>query len=321
MSILQAESSAILGVIEHLDSQFDMAVQELVKCRSNAIVSGVGKSGLIAQKLSATLASTGTPSHFLHPTEAMHGDLGRIRRGDVVIMLSYSGSTQELLSLAAILRQDNVPIISITGRADSHLGGLSTAALAVGKTREACPFNLAPTASTAAMLALGDALALATSQGKSFSADEFHKRHPGGMLGQNMLPVRDILRFKVGKNLVVAKPNSIVSDVLKQADEYPRRCGAILVQNEQGQLIGIFTDGDLRRMLTRNGAQILGQSIQEVMSANPVRVSDSDLVADVVQIVRESRIDEIPVVDQSGAPVGVIDVQDLVALKLIEEEE
>lgn len=319
--VLKAESAAILNVIQQLDANFDSAVKHLVECRSNVIVSGVGKSGLIGQKLSATLASTGTPSHFLHPTEAMHGDLGRVHRGDVVIMLSYSGATEELLALAAILRQDSVPLISITCKAASHLGRLSTAALSVGNSREACPFNLAPTASTAAMLALGDALALAASLAKGFAAEDFHKRHPGGLLGRKLLPVRDILRFKVGKNLAVANPTSRLGDVLEEADKYTRRCGAILVQDEKGQLIGIFTDGDLRRLLTRNGAQILDQSIQQVMSANPVRVLESDPVSDVVQIVRERRLDEIPVVDQNGAPVGVVDVQDLIAMKLIEEDD
>lgn len=317
--VLRAEADAVANVAGLLDEQFGCVVGLLAGCQGTVIVSGMGKSGIIAQKISATLASTGTPSHYLHPSEAMHGDLGRIRAGDVVILLSYSGNTDDVLSLAALLRQDGVPIISITSRAESHLGRISSHCLCVGDVTEACPHNLAPTASTTAMLALGDALALSVSRRRNFSADDFKKRHPGGLLGRQMMCVRDVLRFRAGDNLATIPDDKTVRQVLAEANGQARRAGAVILTDVDGRLSGLFTDGDLRRLLMRQGPDALDKPISDCMTRSPRCLKDTATVRDAVQLVREMRVDEVPVVDERGIPVGLIDVQDLIALKVIEE--
>jgi arabinose-5-phosphate isomerase len=286
----------------------------------SVVVSGLGKSGLIGQKISATLASTGTPSHFLHPTEAMHGDLGRVRRGDVVLILSFGGNTDEAVSLASILRQDGVPVIAIVGRPDCDLARLASVALCVGDVPEACPLNLAPTASTTAMLALGDALAMAVSRRRNFGVDDFRKIHPGGSLGRQLTPVVQAMRFRAGENLPLVHVGERVEHALRNEARSPggRRAGALLVVDAAGRLEGIFTDGDLRRLLISRGKDALRERIESVMTRRPRCLAADSLVRDAVQMMREFRIDEIPVIDAQGAPLGLIDVQDLVALKVIE---
>lgn len=287
----------------------------------SVVVSGLGKSGLIGQKISATLASTGTPSHFLHPSEAMHGDLGRVRRGDVVLILSFGGSTDEVVSLASILKQDQVQVISIVGKPDCDLARLSTVALSIGDVTEACPHNLAPTASTTAMLALGDALAMSVSRRRNFGVDDFRKVHPGGALGRQLMPVIQAMRFRVGDNVPLVPLDATVQQAVQA--EVPsatsRRVGAVLIVDGHDRLAGIFTDADLRRLLVQQGQDALQQPIKAAMTANPRRLTDDALVRDAVRLVREYRIDEIPVVDAEGKPLGLIDVQDLIALKVIED--
>ncbi len=289
--------------------------------QGSVVVSGLGKSGLIGQKISATLTSTGTPSHFLHPTEAMHGDLGKVRRGDVVVILSFGGNTDEVVSLAAVLRQDEVPAIAIVGKPDCDLARLATVSLSIGDVAEACPLNLAPTASTTAMLALGDALALTVSRRRSFGVDDFRKVHPGGALGKQLMSVVDAMRFRVDQNLPLVTRDSTVGQAI-EADttaRSTRRAGAVLVVDTAGRLAGIFTDGDLRRLLIEHGHDALNIPVESVMTANPRRLVSTSLVRDAVQLVREFRIDEVPVVDEDGKPLGMIDVQDLIALKVIED--
>jgi arabinose-5-phosphate isomerase len=315
--VMRLESEAINRAARLLDDQFHEAVSILSNCQGSVIVSGVGKSGLIGQKLSATLASTGTISHYMHATEAMHGDLGRVWRSDVALLLSNSGNTEEVVSLAALLAQDSVPIVSITCHRKSRLATLSNAALSIGNVKEACPHNLAPTASTAAMLALGDALALTVSRNRSFSAADFHKRHPGGSLGKMLLPVKDILRFRVGKNTAMVSRETIVREMLLQAEQFPRRCGAVLIVDSDGRLEGILTDGDIRRLIIREGSEVLQRPIHEVMTQNPLHVHEGNLVREVLQVVYQTQVDELPVLDESGRPIGVLDVQDLVALKIL----
>jgi len=317
--VLRAEAEAVQRVADQLGSDFDKAVAALAKCSGNVIVSGMGKSGIIARKISATLASTGTPSHDLHPAEAMHGDLGRIRTGDIVILLSYSGATDDVLALAALIRQDSVPSIAICNRPDTHLARLCDMTLCVGDVTEACPHNLAPTASTTAMLALGDALALSVSRARKFSADDFRKRHPGGLLGRQMMNVTDVLRFRAGDNLPLIKASCSVGQMLDQLDAYQRPPGATLIVDDQtGQLAGIVTDADLRRRY-RDSADLLSRSVATIMTRNPKHLLDTARVRDAVQLVRELRVDEIPIVDADARPVGLLDVQDLIALKVIEE--
>jgi arabinose-5-phosphate isomerase len=281
------------------------------------MVSGMGKSGLIGQKIAATLSSLGVPSHFTHPSEAMHGDLGRVRPGDVALLLSYSGGTEEVVNLAAILRTDGIARIGISCNHQTHLARLCDAHLAIGDVVEACPMNLAPTASTTAMLAMGDALALAVSRRRNFQADDFRRRHPGGALGAGLRGVTEVLRFRVGENLSTVREGVSVADALRTTGD-GRRAGALLVVDDAGRLVGIFTDGDLRRRMNELGAALLGRPVRDVMTVRPTALPADALVRDAVQLVRERRLDEIPVVGHDGQPIGLIDVQDLVSMKVID---
>ena len=324
-SVLDAERDAI-GHIQ-LDHQFDQAVA-LVLAATQAgggslVVSGLGKSGLVGQKLSATFASTGTPSHFLHPVEAMHGDLGKVRRGDAVLLLSFGGGTEEVVTLAMLLKQDGVPTIALVGKPGSALGRLCDCTLAVGDVAEACPHNLAPTASTTATMALGDALALSVMRARDFSATDFRKYHPGGGLGRQMMPVTQAMRFKCSENLQPVVQGTRISEAYASAEQHAkdrglRRPGALVVVEGSGRLAGIVTDGDLRSALIQQGPGVWTSPIDTVMTRNPTTLPQDALVRDAVHIVREHRFDEIPVVDEGGRPVGLIDVQDLAALKVIE---
>ncbi len=318
---LQAEADAIQRLADGaLSAQADAwrhAVDLIDACEGHVVVSGMGKSGLIGNKISATLSSLGQPSHVIHPAEAMHGDLGRIRRGDVVILLSFSGETEEVINLAAVLEADNVPRLGISMTDGSTLARLSNVHLPLGNVTEACPLQLAPTASTTAMLAVGDALALTVSRRRAFSADDFHKHHPGGMLGVGLRKVTEAVRFRVGENLPVVRDDTTVRQACQQAGD-GRRAGAIVLVDQKGRLSGIFTDGDLRRMVLNEPEQLDGP-IREVMTAHPQHLHDGHLVRDAVRLVRERRVDEIPVVDQHGRPIGLIDVQDLIAMKVVQE--
>lgn len=317
--VLTTEADAVRSLIDHLDEQFDRAVELIAGAAGSVIVSGIGKSGLVGRKISATFSSLGTPSHFMHPTEAMHGDVGRVRRGDLMFLLSHGGSTEEVLALAAVVRQDRIPVISVTGNPQSHLARISDCHLNIGAVTEACPHNLAPTTSTTAQLALGDALALAVSERKNFTADDYHRSHPGGNLGRQLMRLVDVMRLKVGENLPLLTTDMTVEQVLATTSAGGgRRVGAVLIVDEAGRLAGIFTDADLARLLVKDGAAALGQPIGKVMTAHPKRLADTALVRDAVQLAREMRLDEIPIVDRQDKPVGMIDVQDLVALKVIE---
>lgn len=320
--VLDAEAQAIAHV--EVGPGFTAAVDLVSQLSGALVVSGLGKSGLIGQKLSATFSSTGTPSHFLHPTEAMHGDLGRVRRGDAVLLLSYGGNTEEVVALATCLGQDQVPVIAIVGKPGCDLDRLATVALHIGDVTEACPLNLAPTASTTAMLALGDALALAVSRRRGFGVDDFKRFHPGGGLGRQLMPVVEAMRFRCtgpDANLPLMTTDLTLEAAYRRAREHDpaiRRAGALLVVDSAGRLAGIFTDGDLRRLVFDAPGRSLDQPIGDVMTRNPRALHDDALVRDAVQVMRERRIDELPIVDDAGRPVGLIDVQDLVALKVIE---
>jgi len=319
---IRAEAEAVARVAALIDGRFVRAVDLMAATADAAgsiVVTGVGKSGLIGQKISATLASLGAPSQWVHPTEAAHGDLGRIRRGDTLLALSYSGQTDEVTALASILRQDGADVISITkGAGDSALERVSTVALAVGDVEEACPLSLAPTSSTTAMLALGDALALAVARRRSFTPDDFARRHPGGWLGDLLRPVLEVIRFRAGENLPVVSDSLSVRAALEAAAAAGRRPGALVLVDGRGALSGVFTDGDLRRLILDDPAR-LDAPIASVMTRSPRTLPASALVRDAVALIREARQDEIPVVDPAGAPVGLLDVQDLVAMRVIRE--
>jgi arabinose-5-phosphate isomerase len=327
---LNAEADAIRGVLDGLDGRAHAAVdifERTVRSGGTILVAGMGKSGLVGKKISATMASLGAPSHDIHPAEAVHGDLGRIRRADCLLALSYSGETEEVVSLAAMLRQDGVSIVSIMGGKrgpESSLARFSTVALTIGDVTEACAETLAPTSSTTATLALGDALALALSRRMAFTANDFRKRHPGGGLGGLLRPVTEVLRFVVGQNLPVVRDDLTVEEALQQAAPtaggLSRRPGAIILVNAKGALSGLFTDGDLRRLVMnerKHKGDPLARPIAEVMTRTPRTLLASALVRDAVHMVQEFRSDEIPVVDDQGRPVGVLDVQDLIALKVV----
>lgn len=319
--VLRAEADALQRIADRVADDdlphWTAAVDLIESCRGHVVVAGMGKSGLVGAKISATFSSVGVPSNVLHPAEAMHGDLGRVRRGDVVVLLSYSGRTEEVCNLAAILRADGLPRLGVSSRHDSQLAELCDVHLATGDITEACPLNLAPTASTTAMLALGDALALAVSRRRDFSEDDFHKHHPGGMLGVGLRQITEILRFKVGDNLPVVPDSVTVGEALEQTAG-DRRAGAIVLVDDAGRLSGIFTDADFRRLMRRDAGG-MGRAIREVMTTHPKHLTVDNLVRDAVQLAREKRLDEIPVLDHDGRPVGLVDVQDLIAMKVVSE--
>ncbi len=325
--LLQAEAAAVNRLADTLGPAFREAVGLIVRCADaggSVLVTGLGKSGLIGQKIAATLSSVGIPSHFVHPAEAAHGDLGRFRATDVCVALSYSGETAEVVSLAAILRQDNLPVIAVTRGSDGGnaltLERLATVSLAIGACDDAA-ISPAPTCSTTATLALGDALALCAARRRNFTDDDFRKRHPGGALGGLLQTVGEVLRFRVGRNLA-ATPDDVSMREAMRASDLPgvRRPGALLlVDRATGVLSGIFTDADIRRVVLRSHAE-LDRPARELMTRAPQTIRDTALVRDAVNMVREHRRDEIPVVDDAGRPVGILDVQDLIAMRLIEAE-
>jgi arabinose-5-phosphate isomerase len=319
---LRTEAEAISSVAALLagaeGDAWRLAIDLLEACRGHVVVSGMGKSGLVGAKISATLSSLGQPSNVLHPAEAVHGDLGRIRGGDVALLLSASGETEELVVLAGILKADGLPRIGVSMRPESRLARLCDVHLSMGDLAEACPHNLAPTTSTTVMMAIGDALALALAARRNFAADDFHRHHPGGMLGVGMRPITEVLRFRVDRNLAVVEDGVSAGEAIRPSGE-DRRAGAVLLVDGSGRLSGIFTDGDLRRLLNRDGAAGLERPIREVMTPSPAHLTTAHAVRDAVAMVRERRLDEIPVVDAEGRPVGLLDVQDLVTLKAVRD--
>ncbi|MGP1271885.1 MAG: KpsF/GutQ family sugar-phosphate isomerase [Phycisphaerales bacterium] len=320
---LREQARAIESLAADLGAGFEQAVELVVRCAEadgSVIVSGLGKSGLIGGKISATLASLGIPSHAVHPAEASHGDLGRFRPRDTLIALSKSGETEEVVNLAAILRQDGLPIISVTCRSDapSSLERLATVALTLPVADEAGG-SPAPTVSTTCTLALGDALALAAARRRRFTDADFAKRHPGGSLGGLLRPVTDALRFRAGENLPLVNETRTVAQALSEAAaSTPRRPGALMLVDDAGRLSGLFTDGDLRRLVLADATR-LQRPIAEVMTRRPRTLDESALLRDAVAMVREHRQDEIPVVDRDGRPVGLLDVQDLIAMRLVRD--
>ena len=297
---------------------FAAALDLLERCEGSLVVSGMGKSGLVGAKISATFASLGQPSLFVHPTEAAHGDLGRVRRGDMALLLSYSGETEEVLALASLLKADGVERIGVSKSDRSGLAGACDRHVALGDIEEACPLNLAPTASTTAMLAAGDALALALARRRNFQADDFHRMHPGGMLGTGLRPVLEVVRFRVGRNLPCVPMQGTLAEALRAAGD-GRRAGALVVVDGEGRLTGLVTDGDVRRLVNSRGAGALALPVTECMTRHPRTLPAEALVRDAVRLMRELRVDELPVVDAQGRPLGLLDVQDLVALKVVRD--
>ena len=311
--VLEIEAQAIKLLKGRLGRSFIKAIEVILKCKGRVIVSGMGKTGIIAQKFSATLASTGTPSLFLHTAEAIHGDLGKVTREDVVIIISNSGQGEEIRQLLPLLKRIGAKIIALTGNKDSILAKHGDIVLDVSVKKEACPLNLAPTASTTAALAMADALAVCLLESKGFKEKDFAFFHPGGALGRRLLlKVEDIMRRGVGSPVVSEEKR--VSDVLLKITQ--ARAGCACVVNKSGKLTGIFTDGDLRRQL-ESDVSLPQRKISEVMTRAPSMVTKDILAAEAMRIMREKKIDELPVVDGAGRPVGLLDVQDLLKAGLV----
>jgi len=313
--VLEAEADAIRSLVERLGDAFVEAARKVYACKGNVVTSGIGKAGIIAQKISATLASTGTASHFLHAAEAVHGDLGRVRPSDVVLILSYGGETAEVTRLLGQLEKMKVPVLAMTGNRESTLARQAKVLLWMGRIDEVCPMGLAPSATTTAMLALGDALALAVlkmrQEAGQFTREEFALYHPGGSLGRHLLMVETVMRK--GEDLPAVRDRLTLREALAQLRKMRRRSGAIVVTDARGRLAGVFTDADLRRLLEGGREDALDRPICDVMTRRPKFVRAGASAAEAIALVNRYFIEEIPVVDDADRVVGLVDVQDLFA--------
>jgi arabinose-5-phosphate isomerase len=304
--VLETEARAILGLIPQLDGAFDRSIDLLAECAGRVILTGMGKSGIIARKMSATLSSTGTSAFFLHPAEAIHGDLGVVRPDDVVIALSYSGETEELVRLLEAIRRTGARLITLTGHPNSTLGGAADVTLGCHVEEEACPMNLAPTASTTAMLALGDALAMALSQRKGFGAEQFATVHPGGRT-KRLLQV-EVLMHK-GDAMPLVERSTQLSDVVREMSR--KTLGMTCVVDSEGRLEGVVTDGDLRRQLSRRG-ELLNLTAADVMTATPVTIGRQLLAVEALRLMEQRKITSVVVIDPRTRVVeGVVHLHDL----------
>jgi arabinose-5-phosphate isomerase len=314
-SVIEAEAGAVHGLVARLGAEFEKAARMIYGCgRGTVVMSGIGKAGIIAEKISATLCSTGTHSIFLHAAEAIHGDLGRVRPGDLAVVLSYGGETDEVSRLVQQIKKLGVVIIGMTGRKTSTLGRYADVVLDLGEIEEACPLGLAPSATTTAMLALGDALALTVLKMRKFGREEFALYHPGGSLGRKLLKVEEVMRS--GENFPVARDNLSVREVLLSLTEIKRRSGAAVLVDAAGKLSGIFVDADLRRLLTVGDGAVLDRPVAEVMTKKPLCIETGRLASEALHIINQHHIDELPVVDGDGKAVGLIDIQDLLSVGL-----
>jgi len=315
--VLRLEAAAVAALGEQLGDAFRQAVQMVLDCRGHVVTTGMGKSGLIAQKISATLASTGTPSFFLHPAEAIHGDLGRVAAQDLVLALSNSGTTEEIRRLIPGVKRIGAGLLAITAKADSSLARHADCVLLLGDAPEACPVGLAPTTSTTAQLALGDALAMTVAKRRDFSREDYALYHPGGALGRSLLRVHEIMR---GADAVpAARAGTKTSDALVEAGGLGRRPGALPVVGADGRLAGLLTDGDVRRHLLKD-RHFIDRPIDAVMTKRPIAVRSDELAATAWRLMKEHSFDELPVVDGDGLYVGLLDVQDLLAAGFGAEE-
>ncbi|MCM8794691.1 MAG: KpsF/GutQ family sugar-phosphate isomerase [Candidatus Omnitrophica bacterium] len=312
-AVLAIERDAISRLIPRIDRRFESAVELLSRCVGRVVVTGMGKPGFIAQKVSATLSSLGVPSLWLHPAEAAHGDLGRVTAQDVVLAFSHSGETDEILHLVPVLKKIGTRLIAVTGHTGSRLAKQADAVLDTGVAREASPWGLVPTASTTAMLAMGDALAVALAEKRGFTPRDFAILHPGGSLGKRLtMKVDDLMR--TGSSNPVVREEDTVKKVLLTITK--ARCGSASVVDKKGKLIGIFTDGDLRRHLEEDPL-LLKRRVCQVMTKNPKVLPAGHLAVEALKILKGYKIDEIPVVDRKSRPVGLLDIQDLLKAGLV----
>jgi arabinose-5-phosphate isomerase len=307
--VLQIEADAVHALKERLDESFVKAIKILMACNGKVVITGMGKSGLICHKIAATMASTGTPTFFLHPAEGIHGDLGMLSRGDVVIAVSYSGETEEICRILPVIKRMGLPLIAMSGRPTSTLGIAGDVHLDVSVAEEACPLGLAPTASTTATLAMGDALAVALLNERGFRAEDFAMFHPGGALGKKLLLRVEDLMHK-GADIPLVSPDTLLRDALFEITS--KKLGVTGVVDAAGLLQGVFTDGDLRRMMER-GLETLQLPIADAMSTSPKRILRRNLAAKALQIMEQHAITSLFVFEdeQSQVPIGIIHLHDL----------
>ncbi len=307
--VLQIEAEAVLALQSRIDDTFVQAVEMLLACQGKVVVTGMGKSGLICQKIAATMASTGTPTFFLHPAEGIHGDLGMLSKGDVVIAVSFSGETEEVNRILPVIKRMGLPLIAMSGNPHSTLGIAGDVHLDISVAEEACPLGLAPTASTTATLAMGDALAVALLDARGFKAEDFALFHPGGALGKRLLlRVEDLMH--VGDEIPLVAPETLLRDALFEITS--KQLGVTGIVDAQNSLLGVFTDGDLRRIM-QQGLECLQQPIQQVMSTEPKRILRKNLAAKALQIMETHSITSLFVFadEQGTVPVGIVHLHDL----------
>ena len=310
--VLETEAQAILGLIPKLDGRFERALDLLHGCSGRVVVTGMGKSGIIAHKISATFSSTGTPAIFLHAAEAVHGDLGVVQTDDVVVALSYSGETEEMLRLIESIRRIGARLIALTGEPSSTLGLAADVTISCAVEAEACPMNLAPTASTTATLAMGDALAMALSQRKGFGAEHFASLHPGGRLGKRLMRVHALMH--AGEALPTVSREARMVDVIHEMSS--KRLGMTCVVDVQGHLEGVVTDGDLRRHMS-HGASLLDSRAADVMSPRPVTIGRDMLAVEALRLMEQRKITAVVVVTSDGIAEGVVHLHDLWRTQMI----
>ena len=311
--VLEIEAQAVAALASRLDGRFLDALRMILACRGRVVVTGVGKSGQIGRKIASTLASTGTPAFFVHPGEASHGDLGMITRDDVVLALSHSGESDELITVLPLVKRLGARLIAMTGNPQSALASLADVVLDAGVAKEACPLNLAPTASTTAALALGDALAVAALDARGFGHDDFARSHPGGTIGRRLLThVRDVMR--TGEEVPMVGEDAAFADAVLEISR--KRMGMTAVVGTDRRLIGIFTDGDLRRALER-GVDVHATPIDAVMTRNPRSIRPEALAAEAVELMEKHKTTQLPVVDPEGRLVGALNIHDLFRAKVL----
>lgn len=305
--VLETESAAIRALISRLDESFDRAVELLASCTGRVVATGMGKSGIICRKIAATLASTGTPALFLHPAEAIHGDLGMLVSGDVVLALSNSGETGELVQLLETIKRLGLPLICMVGNPNSTLARSGDVVLDVGVNQEACPFGLAPTASTTAALALGDALAIALAQKKGFRMEDFARLHPGGKLGKRLARVSELMH--TGDQIPKVPVDSRMDEVIYEMSR--KGLGVTSVVETGDRLVGVISDGDLRRLLQREREQVLSRSAGQCMTRNPQTIAPDELATRALNIMEQRKITSLMVTDASGRIIGIVHLHDL----------
>lgn len=311
--VLDIEKKGIDNLTKNLNSDFIKAVNIIAQCQGRVVVTGMGKAGIVGQKFSATLSSTGSSSFWLHAAEAVHGDLGSVREDDVAVVLSYSGETDEIKSLIPFIKRIGSKVVAITGNTKSSLARYADSVVGVKVDKEACAVGLAPTTSTTAMLAICDAISVVLQRIKGFEEKDFAFFHPRGSLGRKLLlKVKDIMRK--GKFNPVAGENALVKEVVLKITT--AHAGAATIVNKDKRLVGIFTDGDLRRNLA-DPQNLLKKKVKTVMTKNPIVVKDDDLASEALKILEKKKIDEVPVVDKNHRPVGMLDIQDLIAAGII----